>query len=71
MLTPNEMTEMIVKALDSKKANEIKVLETRDVTVLADYFVICKRGGRKTASRLSAPRDTERAAGYSSISAAS
>ena len=41
MLTPNEMSELIVKALDAKKANNIKVLETRDITVLADYFIIC------------------------------
>lgn len=41
MLTPYEIAEIAVKALDSKKASNIKVLETRDVTVLADYFVIC------------------------------
>lgn len=41
MLTPYEIAQEAVKALDSKKAGEIKVLETRDLTVLADYFVIC------------------------------
>ena len=30
-----------VKALDSKKGKEIKVLRIGDITVLADYFVIC------------------------------
>ncbi len=41
MLTPLEIAEEAVKALDSKKAQDILVLETHDVTVLADYFIIC------------------------------
>ncbi|MDR2357670.1 MAG: ribosome silencing factor [Oscillospiraceae bacterium] len=41
MLTPLEMTRLAVRALDNKKGVDIKALETRDVTVLADYFVIC------------------------------
>lgn len=41
MRTPKEMTEMLVKTLDDKMAKEIKVLKTHDLTVLADYFVIC------------------------------
>jgi len=35
------MAEAIVVAIDDKKANNIKLLKTEDVTVLADYFVIC------------------------------
>ena len=41
MLTPKEVMEEIVKALDSKKARDIRVLKTDQVSVLADYFVIC------------------------------
>jgi len=41
MLTPYEIAELIVKALDSKRAQDIKLLKTRDITILADYFVIC------------------------------
>ena len=41
MLTPHELTGLIVKALDSKKAQDIKVLKTFELTVLADYFIIC------------------------------
>ena len=41
MLTPNEIAEIVVKALDSKKAQDIKLIRTHNVTVLADYFVIC------------------------------
>ncbi|WP_044976331.1 ribosome silencing factor [Ruminococcus sp. HUN007] len=35
-----EKLEKIVKALDSKKAEDIEVLGIRDLTVLSDYFVI-------------------------------
>ncbi len=41
MMTPKEIAELVVKTLDGKKAHDIKMLHTTDVTVLADYFVIC------------------------------
>ena len=41
MITAKEIAEAAVKALDSKNAHDIKLLRTTDVTVLADYFVIC------------------------------
>jgi len=41
MLTPNEMMKLAVKTLDSKKAQDIKVLKTEEVTIIADYFIIC------------------------------
>ena len=41
MMTPKAMAELAIKTLDSKKASDIKLLETSDVTVLADYFIIC------------------------------
>jgi len=41
MLTPFEIAEFVISALDSKKARDIKLLETTNVTILADYFVIC------------------------------
>lgn len=44
MLTSLEIAELAVRALDSKKAKEIRVLETKDVTVLADYFIIATAG---------------------------
>jgi len=40
-LTPYEVATLAVKALDNKKAQEIKLLMTRDITILSDYFVIC------------------------------
>lgn len=41
MIDSLEMTKIAVKALDSRAASDIAVLKTRDVTVLADYFVVC------------------------------
>ncbi|MGN1002234.1 MAG: ribosome silencing factor [Oscillospiraceae bacterium] len=40
-MTPKEIAETVVKTLDGKKAHDIRLLRTTDVTVLADYFVIC------------------------------
>ena len=41
MLTPAQIAATAAKALNEKKALDIKVLSTADRTVLADYFVIC------------------------------
>jgi ribosome-associated protein len=41
MLTPKEVAVFVIKVLDNKKAHNIKLLRTRDITILADYFVIC------------------------------
>ena len=35
------LAEEIVKALDSKRAKEIEVLHVGDITILADYFILC------------------------------
>lgn len=40
-MTPKELALAAAKALDSKKGQDIKVLETEALTTLADYFVIC------------------------------
>ena len=40
-LTPNEIAGIVVNVLDNKKAQDIKLLRTREITILADYFVIC------------------------------
>ena len=36
-----ELMKKAVKALDDKKAQDIKVLDIKGVSQLADYFVIC------------------------------
>ena len=40
-MTPKEMALVLAETLDSKKGQDIKVLETGALTTLADYFVIC------------------------------
>lgn len=40
-MTPKEIALSCVRALDAKKGQDIKLLETGDLTTLADYFVIC------------------------------
>lgn len=39
-MTALEKVKAVVKALDEKKASDIHVIEIRDITVIADYFVI-------------------------------
>ncbi|MDR0819298.1 MAG: ribosome silencing factor [Oscillospiraceae bacterium] len=39
-MTPKEVMELAVKSLIDKKAKDITVLRTTELTVLADYFVI-------------------------------
>ena len=41
MLNPSEIAGFIVNALDNKKARDIKLLKITQITILADYFVIC------------------------------
>lgn len=40
-MNPYEAAVMAVKTLSDKKGGDIKLLKTTDLTVLADYFVIC------------------------------
>lgn len=40
-MTAKEKMERIVKLLDRKKASNIQVLKVSDLTILADYFIIC------------------------------
>ena len=41
MMPAKEMAIEIVKAMDSKKGLDIRLLHTADITVLAEYFAIC------------------------------
>jgi ribosome-associated protein len=49
-MTQNEMLSVIVKALDSKKTEDIKVIRIHDLTIIADYFVIAN-GTSSTQTR--------------------
>ncbi len=39
-LTQQQQLEAVVKALDSKRAEDIRLIKIRDLTIVADYFVI-------------------------------
>lgn len=39
-MTPKELFSNIVKVLDDKKAEDLAVLDTADLTVVGEYFVI-------------------------------
>lgn len=41
MLPSRELAEIAVKALDSKKGKEIRLIRINKITTLAEYFVIC------------------------------
>ncbi|MCC8123309.1 MAG: ribosome silencing factor [Oscillospiraceae bacterium] len=40
-MTPKELAMTAAKALDDKKGQKIQMLETGELTTLADYFVLC------------------------------
>ena len=40
-MEPINMAEAVARILDDRKAVDIRVLEVTDVTVLADYFILC------------------------------
>lgn len=40
-MTPKEMALLAAQALNDKKGKDIKVLETTELTALANFFVIC------------------------------
>ena len=50
----NEMIEKIVRTLDSKRAEDIQAIEIKDLTILADYFIIANGNNR---NQLQAMRD--------------
>lgn len=41
-----EMTQIAIKALEDKKASDIRIIDIRDVSVIADYFVIASGTNR-------------------------
>ena len=40
-MEPFEAAKLAVQALSDKQASDIRLLKTTDLTVLADYFLIC------------------------------
>jgi len=53
MLPSKDVAAFIVGALDNKKAKNIKLLKTDEITILADYFIICTAGSTTQLKTLS------------------
>ncbi len=52
-LSPREIAEIAVKALDSKRAKDIKLLYVEKQTVLADYYVLATGNSNTQINALS------------------
>ncbi|MGI5988915.1 MAG: ribosome silencing factor [Lachnospiraceae bacterium] len=39
-MTSNELAKLAVKALEDRKAEDIRVLDIRNISTIADYFII-------------------------------
>lgn len=48
-----EMAKLAIKALEDKKGEEIRVIDIRQVSVLADYFIIASGSNRSQVQALS------------------
>jgi len=40
-LESRELAEKIVSILEEKKAKDLNIIDIREISILADYFVIC------------------------------
>ena len=52
-LSPREIAEIAVKALDSKRAKDIKLLYVEEQTMLADYYVLATGNSNTQINALS------------------
>lgn len=43
----DQLLELVVKACDSKRAEDIIALDVKEISLLADYFVICNGGSER------------------------
>ena len=41
-MTPSELADLIAAAAADKKAREVVILDLREKTTIADYFVVCE-----------------------------
>ncbi|WP_342396229.1 ribosome silencing factor [Candidatus Chlorohelix sp.] len=53
----NELARLIVELAEDKKASNIILLDIRDVSILADYFVICSGNSERQVKAIA--RDIE------------
>lgn len=51
-MTSKEMTKLAIAALEDKKAEDIRVIDIAEVSVLADYFIIASGSNRSQIQAL-------------------
>ena len=52
-MTSKEMTKLAINALEDKKAEDIRIIDISEVSVLADYFIIASGSNRSQVQALS------------------
>ena len=71
MSIEKEMVRIACKALDDKKAKDIKVIDIHEVSVIADYFVIASASNQNQVQdmRQNRSKEQETPAGFLWITA--
>lgn len=52
MMDSKEMTKLAIEALEDKKAEDIRIIDIREVSILADYFLIANGSNRNQIQAL-------------------
>ena len=52
MNNSKEMTSLAIKALEDKQGNDIQVIDIREVSVIADYFIIASGSNQNQVQAL-------------------
>lgn len=52
-LTPEQILEVAVKSIDDRQAEDIMALDVRQISILADYFVVCHGTSNRQIQALS------------------
>lgn len=53
MSTSNQIARIVIEALEDKKAEEIKVIDISQLSIIADYFIIAGGSNRSQIQALS------------------
>lgn len=59
LLDPAQLAKVAVDAASDKKASDVLLLDIRDVTTIADYFVICSGGNLRQIQAIAEAIDEE------------
>lgn len=51
-MNAKELTHLIIEALEDKKADDIKIIDISNVSVIADYFIIANGNNRNQVQAL-------------------